>query len=145
MTHSRRSPTLWARTPPQHAGCWPACSISCAPGGLGHDLLQKRLDAKTEAELVEAGATMGVGQSITGYGETSVRVPGANPLAMSYKGAAGRLVRTAFPSVTSSDAIERGVRKAVDLLAEHDLLKGAQVGSGRQRVVLRQVPPGRGN
>ncbi|MFJ6529988.1 DEAD/DEAH box helicase [Streptomyces longwoodensis] len=110
-------------------------------GGLGHDLLQKRLDAKTEAELVEAGATMGVGQSVTGYGETSVRVPGANPLAMSYKGAAGRLVRTAFPSVTSSDAIERGVRKAVDLLTEHDLLKGTQVGSGRQRVVLRQVPP----
>src|SRR5690606_3971497 len=67
-------------------------------GGRGHDLLQRRLDAKTEAALVEAGATMGVGQSITGYGETSVRVPGANPLAMSYKGAAGRLVRTAFPS-----------------------------------------------
>lgn len=110
-------------------------------GGLGHELLNKRLDAKTETELIDAGATMGMGHSVTGYGETTVKVPGANPLALSHKGAAARLVKTAFPLVTNSDARERGVRKAIDVLAEHDLLASTQVGTGRSRIHLRQVPP----
>ncbi|MFJ9327352.1 DEAD/DEAH box helicase [Streptomyces sp. NPDC101230] len=110
-------------------------------GGLGHDLLNKRLDAKTEAELIDAGATMGMGHTVTGYGETTITVAGANPLSLGYRGAAARLVKTAFPLVTNSDTRERGVRKAVDLLAEHDLLASTQVGTGRSRIQLRQVPP----
>ncbi|MGY5058664.1 DEAD/DEAH box helicase [Streptomyces sp. 900105755] len=110
-------------------------------GGVGHELLSKRLDAKIESELLEAGATMAAGQSVTGYGETTVKVPGSNPLAMSARGSAARLVKTAFPLVTGSDNIERGVRKAVDLLAEHELLASTQVGTGKARIVLRQVPP----
>ncbi|WP_344597754.1 DEAD/DEAH box helicase [Actinomadura vinacea] len=110
-------------------------------GGVAHELLSARLDAKVEAELAEAGATLRGGNTVTGFGDTTVKAPGANPLSMGVKGSAARLVKIAFPQVTNSDAVERGTRNAVELLVRHGLLRDTQVGSGRSRVLLRQVDP----
>lgn len=109
--------------------------------GVAHELLSARMDAKVEAELAEAGATLRIGKSVTGFGDTKVRASGATALSLSARSSAARLVKIAFPQVTSSDAVERGARSAVELLVRHGLMRDTQVGSGRSRVVLRQVTP----
>jgi len=110
-------------------------------GAVGHDLLKVRLDAKVQAELIEAGATIRGGRKVTGLGDTTVAVPGARPQSLGAKGSVGQLVKRAFPSITGSDAVERGVRGAVGFLSRHGLLDDTHVGSGRSRVLLRQVKP----
>ncbi|HEX6467881.1 MAG TPA: helicase-related protein, partial [Streptosporangiaceae bacterium] len=110
-------------------------------GGVAHELLSARLDATMEAELVAAGATMRGGNTVTGFGDTTVRAPGADPLSLGARGSAGRMVKIAFPLVASSDAVERGARSAVELLARLGVLRDTYVGAGRARVLLRQLGP----
>ncbi|MGW4891007.1 DEAD/DEAH box helicase [Kitasatospora sp. NPDC004240] len=106
---------------------------------VAHELLSSRLDAKTEAELLEAGATMARGQAVAGFGDRTTAPAGTAPIALSAKGSVGRLVKTAFPLVNDSSTVERAVRQAVRLLEEHELLKKVQVGSGRSQISLLQV------
>ena len=108
---------------------------------VGHDLLRARLDAKTEADLVEAGATVRIGAPTAGLGETTVKIPGTQPISIGYRSSVAGMVRKVFPSVSTTDAIERTIRAAVELLGRHRLLDDVQVGTGKSQVRLRQVPP----
>ncbi|MEV6985422.1 helicase-related protein [Sphaerisporangium sp. NPDC051017] len=110
-------------------------------GAVGHELMRARLGAKVELELAAAGATLSGGQTVTGIGDTTIKVAGASALSMGAKGSIARLLKLAFPLVTDSDAVERGTRAAVELLSSHGLLIDTQVGTGRARVLLRQVAP----
>ncbi|MEU8202922.1 DEAD/DEAH box helicase [Streptosporangium sp. NPDC049046] len=110
-------------------------------GGVGHELLRARLDAKIEAELVEAGATLHGAGAVTGLGETAVKPPGSDILSLGYKGSAVRILKLAFPALLGSDDQERAMRTAVELLVRHGLLTDTYVGAGRSKVLLRQVAP----
>jgi ATP-dependent helicase YprA (DUF1998 family) len=109
--------------------------------GVAHELLRARLEAKAEAELAEAGATVRVGQPVTGLGDTTVKLPGTSPISMGFRGSVAAMMRKVFPGVSGSDPVERAIRAAVELLARHQLLEDVQVGTGRQRIRLRQVAP----
>ena len=110
-------------------------------GGVSHELLRSRMDARTESDLIEAGATVRIGAPITGLGDTVIKVNGAQPISMGFRGAPGTLGRKIFPAVTTSDGVERAVRAAVELLVRHHLLDDVQVGTGKAQVRLRQVAP----
>ncbi|NGM14212.1 DEAD/DEAH box helicase [Verrucosispora sioxanthis] len=107
---------------------------------VGHDLLRARLDAKTEADLIDAGATVRVGAPVAGLGETTVKIPGTQPISMGYRSSLANMVRKVF-SVSTPDAIERTIKAAVELLIQHRLLNDVQVGTGKAQVRLRQVEP----
>jgi ATP-dependent helicase YprA (DUF1998 family) len=107
--------------------------------GVAHELLRTRLEAKTEAELAEAGATVRVGQPVTGLGDTTVKLPGTSAISMGYRGSVAAMIRKVFPGVTGSDPVERAIRAAAELLARHQILEDVQVGTGKARIRLRQV------
>ncbi|MFI7131328.1 DEAD/DEAH box helicase [Nonomuraea sp. NPDC050153] len=109
--------------------------------GVAHELLRARLDAKVEMELTEAGATLNGGMTVTGIGDTGVKVAGASAISMGVKGAIARLVKTAFPRILDSDEVERGIKTAIDFLAARGLVADTVIGTGRARVLLRQVEP----
>lgn len=107
---------------------------------VGHELLRARLDAKTEADLIDAGATVRVGAPVAGLGETTVKIPGTLPISMGYRSSLANMVRKVF-SVSTPDGIERTIKAAVELLVRHRLLDDVQVGTGKAQIRLRQVAP----
>ena len=104
---------------------------------VGHDLLRARLDAKTESDLIEAGATVRIGAPTAGLGETTAKIPGTQPISIGYRSSLAGMVRKVFPSVSTTDAIERTIKSAVELLMRHRLLGDVQVGTGKAQVRLR--------
>lgn len=110
-------------------------------GGVGHELLRTKLDASDRLLLAEAGATVRMGQSVTGLGDSTMRTAGATILSLGSKGTVARLLKIAFPHLVSPDDQERAVRQAVTFLAARDLLVRTQVGGGRAQTTLWQVAP----
>jgi hypothetical protein len=108
---------------------------------VAHDLLRARLDAKIEAELIEAGATVRIGAPIAGLGDTTVKIPGTQPISIGYRSALANMVRKVFPAASTSDAVERTIKAAVELLVRQQLLDDVQVGTGKTQVRLRQLVP----
>jgi len=144
LTREDLDPLLAQLGPDEAAGRWllaRICDLARTRRGVAHDLLRARLEAKAEAELAEAGATVRVGQPVTGLGDTTVKLAGTSAISMGYRGSVAAMIRKVFPGVTGADPVERAIRAAVELLTRHQILEDVLVGTGKARIRLRQVAP----
>jgi hypothetical protein len=109
---------------------------------VSHPLLRARLDATTERELAEAGATGRFNAPVVGLGNTKPTITGTDPKSLGYQGSIAAMVKKAFPALMANAAdLERAVRVAVRVLEEHGLLEPVKIGTGKSFTSLYQIYP----
>ncbi|GAA1966291.1 DEAD/DEAH box helicase [Catenulispora subtropica] len=108
---------------------------------VGHELLRARLDAKTEADLLEAGATVRIGAPVVGLSNAVTAPNGTDLLKLSSRSSIGAMAKIAFPNLINQPDIERAIQVAVALLERHGLLQGVTAGAGKSSTRLLQVIP----